>query len=86
MQDAESILVIILAVVLTIFLIVAIAIGIITIKLMRSLRNVVDKAESVVDTASEAAEILRNQSGKLALFRLISSIVSTVNKKDEKGK
>jgi hypothetical protein len=81
MHNAESILIIILAVTLTIFLIVAITVLILIAKLVRVVKHLVDRAEHLVETASETADIFKDATGPLALFKLIRNIVKTVEKK-----
>ena len=80
MHEAESILVIIVSSVLTLFLIISIIVLVMTAKLVSAIRRVVERAESVVETASEAAEMMRNASGPLALFKVVSNILKSVEK------
>ncbi len=80
MHEAESILVIIVSSVLTLFLVVSIVVLILIAKLINSIKHVVERAESVVETASEAAEMMRNASGPLALFKVINNIIKAVEK------
>jgi hypothetical protein len=49
-------------------------------KLVQSLRRIIDNAERVVETAGEAAEMLRNASGPLALFKVVRNMVDAVDK------
>lgn len=80
MHEAESILVIIVSSVLTLFLITSVIVLVMVAKLVGAIRRVVEHAESVVETASEAAEMMRNASGPLALFKVLSNIIKTVEK------
>ena len=80
MHEAESILVIIVSSVLTLFLIISIIVLVMIAKLVSAIRRVVERAESVVETASEAAEMMRNASGPLALFKVVSNILKSVEK------
>ena len=80
MQNAESILVIIVSSVLTIFLISSIVVLILLAKLIQGIRHIVERAEELVETASEAAEMLRNASGPLALFKVVRNILKAVDK------
>jgi hypothetical protein len=84
MQNAESILIIILAAVLIVFLVMAITALVLVIKLIRTTKRFVDRAEKMAETAGEAAEILRNASGPLAVFKLIRNIVKTFEKRSKK--
>ena len=85
MNNAESVLVIILAVTLTIFLLVAITVLILIAKLIKAARRLVDKAERVAESAEEAADMLKNASGPLAMFKLMRNIIKLVEKKSDKG-
>jgi hypothetical protein len=80
MQNAESILVIIVSAVLALFLLTAIVVLVMIAKLVQSLRRIIDNAERVVETAGEAAEMLRNASGPLALFKVVRNMVDAVDK------
>lgn len=80
MNNAESILVIIVSVTLTIFLIVAIVTLILIAKLVSSVKRIVEHAEQVVETAGEAAAMLRNASGPLAFFKVVRNIVKNIDK------
>ena len=80
MQHAESILVIIVSSVLTLFLVTFIVVLILVAKLVASLKRIVEHAEQVVETAGEAAEMLRNASGPLALFKVIRNVMKSMEK------
>lgn len=80
MQNAESVLVIIVSATLALFLVTAIVVMVLIAKLVQALRRIVDDAERVVETAGEAAEMLRNASGPLALFKVVRNMVNAVDK------
>lgn len=80
MHNVESILVIITSATLSIFLIAGIVVLVLIAKLLRAVRRVVEHAEQLVETASEAAEMLKNASGPLAFFKVVGNIVRTVDK------
>lgn len=80
MHEAESVLVIIVSSVLTLFLVVSIIVLILIARLINSVKHIVERAEAVVETASEAAEMMRNASGPLALFKVVSNIIKSVEK------
>ena len=84
MQNAESILVIINSAVLSLFLIVGIIVLILIARLVNSIKHVVDRAEEAIETAGEAAEMLRNASGPLALFKVLRNIMQTTDKPKKK--
>ena len=79
MHNAESILVIITSVTLTCFLIAAIVVLVLIAKLLQAIRHMVQKAERLVETAGSAAEMLKNASGPLALFKLVRNIMHAVD-------
>lgn len=80
MHNAESILVIIVSSVLTIFLIASIVVLVLIAKLVASVKRIVEHAEQVLETAGEAAEMLRNASGPLALFKVVRNIMNSFDK------
>jgi hypothetical protein len=80
MQNAESILVIIVSATLTLFLLVAVIVLVLIARLVQALKRIVNDAERIVETAGEAAEMLRNASGPLALFKVVRNMVNAVDK------
>lgn len=80
MQNAESILVIIVSAILALFLLVAIVVLVMIARLVQTLRHIIEEAEKVVETAGEAADMLRNASGPLALFKVIRNVMKAVDK------
>lgn len=83
MQNAESILVIIVSSVLTLFLVVAIVLLFMVIKLVQQVKKVVDKAENAVESIEQAGELFKNTSGPMAVVKLIRNIM---NRNKKKGK
>jgi hypothetical protein len=81
LHNAEAILVIIVSVTLTVFLVAAIVVLVLISRLIQSVRRIVTHAEEVIETAGSAAEMLRNASGPLALFKVIRNIMRTFEKK-----
>lgn len=80
MHTAEEILVIIVSAALSLFLLAAIVVLVLIAKLVRTLRRVIEQAERVVETAGDAAEVLRNVSGPLAVFKIIRNVLKAVEK------
>lgn len=78
MHNAESILVIIVSTVLSIFLILLIVLVSLGIKLVRQIRAIVGKAEKVIDNAEAATETLKNASGPLAAVKVLYNIINKV--------
>jgi hypothetical protein len=80
MHTAEEILVIIVSAALSLFLLAAIVVLVLIARLVRTLRRVIEQAERVVETAGDAAEVLRNVSGPLAVFKIIRNVLKAVEK------
>lgn len=81
MHNAESILVIIVSTVLTLFLVAGIILLVLIARLVSAVRQVVEKAEHFVESAEEAADVLRNASGPLAFFKLVRNMVRSFERK-----
>jgi hypothetical protein len=81
MTTTDTVLVIILTALLSIFFILCIAAVIVTLKILASVRRVLAKAEDVVDSVESAAEVLRDTQGKLAFFKLVSNIIKLVQRR-----
>jgi Na+-transporting methylmalonyl-CoA/oxaloacetate decarboxylase gamma subunit len=82
MQNAESILVIIVSSFLTLFLITLIVLMVFVIKLIKQLKRIAEKAEHAVETVEHAGELFKNTSGPLALIKFVRNII----KHSKKGK
>jgi len=80
MNTAEQILVIILASALAVFLVLAIVIAVQILRLMKTLNNVVLKAQEVVDSAEKTAELVKSAVGQLSVMRFVQNVVSMVQK------
>ncbi|MFZ1323628.1 MAG: hypothetical protein WAQ57_00525 [Candidatus Saccharimonadales bacterium] len=81
MENAETILVIILSVTLTVFLIVGIVLGVVLVRLIKSLNKVAGKAQEIVDNVETASEVLKNAAGPLAAGKLIMNIADIIKKR-----
>jgi uncharacterized protein YoxC len=75
MTTTDTTLLIILTSLLSLFFLLCIALVIMLLKLLSSVRRVIDKAEDVVDSVESAAEVFKDTQGRLALFKLIKNIV-----------
>jgi hypothetical protein len=80
MNTAFNILVVTLSSLLGIFLVLAIILTILILKLVASVRRIAAKGEQVVDTAEAAAEVFARAAGPLGVIKAISNIVETVQK------
>lgn len=81
MTTTDQVLIIVLCVLLSVFFILCIAVMAGVLKLVQSLRELVTKAEEVVENVESAAEVLRDTSGRLALFKLFRNIMKMVQGK-----
>lgn len=84
MSTVDQVLIIVVSALLSVFLLLCIAVMVMVVKLVSSLRQMVERAEEAVESVESAAEILKNTSGKLAFFKLIRNIMKMVQ--DKKGK
>lgn len=80
----EQILVVILAVCLAVFLILSIVVAVLIIKLLKHLKHITQKAESIADRADSVTAFFQQSAGPAAIVKLISNIVHTVRDKKEK--
>ena len=85
MNTAEQILVIILAAALAVFLILAIIVAAMLIRLMKTLNGIADKAQEVVTNAEKTAEMVKSAVGQLSVLRFIQNMVTMVQKRADKG-
>jgi hypothetical protein len=85
MNSAEQILVVFLSVALAVFLTLGIIIAIQTIKLLKVLNHVANKAQYVVDSAERTAEAVRNAVGQLSVLRFVQNVVDMVHKNSKKS-
>lgn len=79
MTTTDQVLVIILCVLLSVFFLLCIAVMVGVLRLVQALREMVMKAEEVVDSVESAAEVLRDTQGRLAFFKLVRNIIKIVN-------
>jgi uncharacterized membrane protein len=78
MSTTDNVLLIIITSLLSLLLISIIAVVIMIFKLLSSIRKVVIKAESVIDSVESAADVLKDTQGRLALFKLVRNIMKMV--------
>lgn len=81
-----QVLVIIVSATLTLFLIIAIVLLVMAIKLVSSIKRITDKAEHVVDQAEVVGAMLGKAAGPVAIGRLVTNLADTVFKHNAKGK
>jgi hypothetical protein len=75
MTTTDTVLLIILTSLLSLFFVLCIALAIVLLKLLASVKRVVSKAEDVVDSVESAAEVLKDTQGRLAFFKLVRNII-----------
>lgn len=74
MENAETILVIILATAFALLLVLHIVLLLICIKIARHVRSITEKAEAIAEKAETAAEFLKWSATPMAVGRFIASI------------
>lgn len=65
---------------LGIFLLLAIAVLIMALKLMKELKKIAQKAEKLADSAEAVGEFFRKSAGPVALSKFLANIADTVMK------
>lgn len=80
LTTVQQILLIILAAALAIFLIVGIAISIMIFRLLKTLDQIAEKAEKVVESAEAVGDVFRRAAGPLGFLRFLQSILEAVSK------
>lgn len=78
MGNAETILVIVLASFLALFLLLAIVLLIKCIQITNQVKRLTDKAEAVVDKAESVGDFFQHASGTFSVGRLVSHLADTV--------
>jgi hypothetical protein len=84
MTTTDTVLVITLTVLLSIFIILCIAAMAMTLKILAIVRRIVEKAEDVADSMESAAEVFRDTQGRLAFFKLVRNIIRMAQKRSRK--
>jgi uncharacterized protein YoxC len=86
MENAETILVIILSTTLAIFLVLGIILISALIKLTSKMREIANTAQQVADNVESASEVLKNTAGPLAAGKILVNIADAVFKKRRGGR
>ncbi len=76
MNTAEQILVIFLSSALAIFLVLAITIAIMVLRLVKSAQEIANKAGRVVNTAESLTDSLKSSAGGFAAFRVMRMVAN----------
>lgn len=78
MNDAYNILVIGLSCLLAIYLILSIVVGVLILRLVLALREIVAKGEHLIDSAEEIGETLRRNAGAVGIVRVLLSFMNSM--------
>lgn len=84
MQNAESILVVVLATFLAISLLCTVILLVKSIQIVNQIKRITDKAEALVDKAESVGEFFQQTTGKFAVGKLLSHLASTVFDREKK--
>ncbi|MCA9328039.1 hypothetical protein KDA14_05915 [Candidatus Saccharibacteria bacterium] len=85
-MDAYEILVVVLSVLLGIFLTLSIIVVVFVLRLVQTLRTIVEKGERVVDAAEEIGSTLRKNAGAAVLIKMLMKFVANMNKSGKSKK
>lgn len=81
MNTVDTVFFIILSVVMSLFFILLIALVVVALKLVKSVKNVIAKAEHVIDNVESATDVIRDARGPFPLMKLIRNIMDLTNKR-----
>ena len=81
MNTTDTVLLIILTSLLSNFFILCISVVVVVLKLLSSVKQVVAKADSVIDSVESAADTFKNVGGKVSIFRLVKNIFDMTQRK-----
>lgn len=80
MNQADEILLIVLAVVLVVFLLMLIWGLAYVLKVLKALKRITSDAEKLMDSAETVGEVFKNASGPIALIKVINNLHKVVTK------
>lgn len=75
MTTSETVMVMVLIVLLSVFFALCIAVMVVVLNILNSLKRVSDKAESVINDVESVTDVITQSEGKLTLLKLIANIV-----------
>lgn len=84
MDTATQILVIFLSVALAVLLVLSSIAVFLTIKLLKEIKLITDKAQHLIETAEHVGETFKHAAGPLALIRVISNLAGMVSKHNKR--
>lgn len=86
LSTAQEVLVIILSTALAIFLVMAIVVAAMVIRLLATLRLIADKAERLVESAEAVGNVFRTAAGPLGIFRFLHGLTDMARSKQDNDK
>ena len=81
MSTTETVLLIVVTSLLSLFIVLCIAVTVVILKLVSSVKQVVAKAENAIDSVESAADIFKNVGGKVSIFKLVKNIIDLTQRK-----
>lgn len=78
MNTAEQIILLILAIAFAVFLVLAIAVVANIIRLVKTLQGIAERAERVIGSAENVAELFKRASGPMTVLHFLRSIADIV--------
>lgn len=81
MSTTDTVLLIILTSLLSLFCLLGIALLIGLLQLVSTVKRVVEKAGDVVDTVESAAEVFKDTQGRMAFFKLVRNLIKLAKKR-----
>jgi hypothetical protein len=82
-SNTDTVLLIIITVFLSLFFLLGSVVLLGVYRLIGNVKQVLSKAEEVIDSVESVAEVIKDTEGKLAFFKLINNIVKLVTKKSK---
>lgn len=84
LSTTQQVLLIILSSVLAIFLILAIAVTVLVIGILKKVKIIVSKAEKVVESAEAVGNVFKKTASPVGILHLVQNIVGMVSNKRNK--
>jgi hypothetical protein len=75
LSTAQQIILIILASALAIFLILSVAIAVMIVRLIKTIRMIVEKAERVIESAEAVGDVFKKAAGPMSILRFIQGVM-----------
>lgn len=80
LSTVQQIILIILASALAIFLILSIAIAVLVMRLLKTLRSIANKAEKVVESAETVGEVFKKAAAPASIFNFVRGVINMAAK------